>query len=156
MREWYVIRIGRAENTGKAHWVDPNNQQAQLMPEPGLENLRAAVRPQRNAEPARNWGAPEEFLAAAGMRAAGPQQRGFGYYVKPEREDFSGILTFTDRPTAVAYAAQQASMNPKVQYGVFECIEVYETTDPVVIVKSYNDGGELVIQQEQQEELAHE
>jgi hypothetical protein len=152
MREWYVIRLGRGENTTKAHWFDPNNQQAQLQGPGELAPAGAARRPRREGEENLNFRINDMRQQAA----APQQQQGFGYYIKPEREDFSGIITFTDHPTAVAYAAQQASMNPKVQYGVFECVEVYETTEPVVIVKSYNDGGELVIQQAQQEELAHE
>ena len=55
-------------------------------------------------------------------------------------------VAFTNRDLAFEYAADQASKKPGVQYGVFECVGVLETTTPTVIHKKFNTGGELVLE----------
>ena len=51
---------------------------------------------------------------------------------------------FTDRERARNFAQQQAENNPKQQWGVFVCDDIFETTQPKVLVKHFNQDGELV------------
>jgi len=41
-----------------------------------------------------------------------------------------------------------ASKSPGKQYGVFECVDVFETTTPTVIRKFWTDSGELSVREE--------
>ncbi len=150
MREWYVVRLGRPANAAKAHLVAANVQQVidgapnqwaqaeQIQPAP----RRAAPRNARNVV--------EEFLEGQEQQQPRVQARpaGHGYWVTQVRDDTSGLIAFTTEEAAKTYATEQAGKNPKVMYGVFGCTSVFETTEPVVVVKQYNDSGELIIQQE--------
>jgi len=61
-----------------------------------------------------------------------------------EREDIPKVY-FTDENAAIAEAKRLASKYPQVQYGVFRADTIYETTKPDVLVKSYNEDGELTV-----------
>lgn len=54
-------------------------------------------------------------------------------------------MAFTTKGAAVEYAKQQASKTPTVAYGVYGCVDVFETTAPTVIEKQFTEGGELVL-----------
>lgn len=51
---------------------------------------------------------------------------------------------FTDKERARDFARFQAENNPKQQWGVFVCDEIFETTQPKVLLKHFNADGELV------------
>lgn len=51
---------------------------------------------------------------------------------------------FTSRDVAIAYAEKLASEKPGTQYGVFECIGVFESTANPVVRKTFTASGELV------------
>jgi len=51
---------------------------------------------------------------------------------------------FTSRKAAQLWAKEQAEKNPKVMYGIYECVQVFETTTPTIIEKKFNDAGELI------------
>lgn len=55
-------------------------------------------------------------------------------------------VAFTSKELAFEYAADQAAKKPSVQYGVFECVGVFETTIPTVIHKKFSSSGELILE----------
>jgi hypothetical protein len=141
MREWYVIRLNRPQDKSKAVLTSATADiNAQL--DIGTWAAAPAPRPARGAREA-------EQLAAqiqAGPAQAPQQKKGFGYFVKPgDRDDKSGQIAHNTREAAEAYAQELASKSPGVMYGVFDCIKIFETTTPQVITKTYNEGGELVV-----------
>jgi hypothetical protein len=54
-------------------------------------------------------------------------------------------LAWNSKTAAESYAKEMAGKNPKTAYGVFSCVDVFETTAPEVIEKQFNDQGELVV-----------
>jgi hypothetical protein len=143
MREWMVIRLGRPEDTTKPHLMMTGEPQV-------VEDFAVQDAPRartRNEQP-RAEGELRGFAAGL-QQPAQPQRRraGYGYHVKQaDRDDKSGQIVHTSEEAAQAYAKELAARFPKVLFGVFSCVRVYETTEPQVIEKSFNDGGELVIE----------
>lgn len=147
MREWYVMRLGRPENATKGRIGGQRQEGAPIAPGAPLDfAIEANVgvgRPVR-AQPRQNQRQAdiEEEIA----RQIVPQQAvGYGYWPQLVREDFSGLIAFTTKPAAREFAKELAAKTPRVLYGVFECVEVFETTEPVVVSKRYNDSDELVV-----------
>lgn len=156
MREWYVMRLGRPENTAKGRFEGNPRALPQAAGQignngwalnEGFGQLQAA---QPAPAPRRPRGRGED-LQVEEMIAPQVQQNqrpsGFGYHAQAVRDDSSGQIVFTSKDVAEEFAAQMASKNPKVLYGVFECAAVFETSDPVVLVKEYNDSGELIVKE---------
>jgi hypothetical protein len=54
-------------------------------------------------------------------------------------------MAWNTKSAAENYAKEMAGKNPKTAYGVFSCVDVFETTVPEVIEKQFNDQGELVV-----------
>ena len=143
MREYMVCRLGRPEDTTK-----PRLQQEGL----NLEDMEQEV-PRAAPQARRNERVPRPILDDFVANRNHPRN-GHGYYVKPaDREDKSGQIVHTNEESAVAYAKELAAKNPKVLYGVFTCVRVFETTEPNVIEKSFNDSGELIIDKEKEENV---
>ena len=78
---------------------------------------------------------------------------GTEYGFKMSRETRAEICTaFTSRVLAGEHAQELAAKSPGKQYGVFECVDVFETTTPTVIKKFWTDKGELAVKEERQGE----
>jgi hypothetical protein len=159
MREWYVIRLGRPVDSTKGHIYNGDALDLELVEEaPAVEEAPRARG--RNQRPMTIGAAGEQpvlnnWIQQAGNAARQPKQKkaGYGYFVRPgDRDDKSGQVAHTSKDAAVGYAQELAAKNPKVMYGVFECIRVFETTTPTIISKSFNDGDELVIESNEEEE----
>lgn len=151
MREWYVIRLDRPQDTSKPHVTVGRQEGAEALPRPRWNadlDLLQAVQPAPRAG-GRQQVRPRDVDQAEQQPQVQVADPGFGFFVKPgDRDDKSGTIVFTTAEAAEGYAKEQASLHPKVLYGVFSCDKVFETTEPQIVVKSYNDGGELVIQQQ--------
>lgn len=52
---------------------------------------------------------------------------------------------FTSAEAAEEVAKERASKQPKTAFGVFACVEVFETTQPEIIEKRFNSAGELTL-----------
>jgi hypothetical protein len=78
------------------------------------------------------------FLPPRGVRENAPD----GYYLtgnsKKEIE-----AAFFNREAAQNHAKKLAELKPTIQYAVFECVGVFETTVPEVIEKEFTEDGEL-------------
>lgn len=68
---------------------------------------------------------------------------GQGLETKEARE----VMIFTSENKANEYAEDLAGKRPKELFGVFSCVQVFETTTPQVIRKQFNDSGELKIKE---------
>ena len=78
---------------------------------------------------------------------------GTEYGFKMSRETRAEICTaFTSRVLAGEHAQELAAKSPGKQYGVFECVDVFETTTPTVIKKFWTDKGELAVKEDRQGE----
>jgi hypothetical protein len=111
--------------------VDEDQNKPQIFPERGQAEIgEDDVAPQparaRNAQP------PQ------------PQPATVGYGFTMGRTQKVEIA-FTTKNAAIEYAKQQASKTPTIAYGVYGCVDVFETTAPTVIEKQFNEGGELVL-----------
>ena len=138
-------RIGAANVQPVIDGVPNQWAQAEIQP------ARAPARANR----ARPQDMVQEFLDGQEQRQqVAPRANGYGYWVSPVREDTSGQIAFTSEEAAKTYATELAGKNPRVMYGVFQCTSVFETTEPVVVVKEYNDSGELIVQQSEEAENA--
>jgi len=130
MREFYVFKIGKKEDTSKARktWGDGGGR-AQPAPRRVFDReLRAAPR--------------NEFDGAE--QASVGDDIGYGYYLQSlDRKDMD--MAFSTEQAAERYAKEQAELQPKTLFGVFSCVKVFETTTPSVIEKQYNDAGELLV-----------
>ena len=130
--EFYVMKIGRE--------VDPNKpiignrpQQAQRIGrvDRALAQPRAFALDEGEGPPnqvAEGWqdvnGFGEE-LSRAAMR--------------------DPVIRFSTQEAAEVYAKQLAEKNPKVLYGVFGVLSLFETSKAPIIEKKFNDAGELVV-----------
>jgi len=129
-REWYVFKIGKR---------DPNGG--------GRVFAQAQARPAQ-PRPARR-GAVDALLDAVQEQDVAPvADQGYGFELG--REDRNNNMVFTSEEAAERWAREQAALNPKVQFGIFSCGKVFETTAPVVIEKKFNDAGELLVAEKQQ------
>ncbi len=73
-----------------------------------------------------------------GLAAEGPA----GYFLaNTAKKSFDRV--FYSQHAAEDYARSQAETSPKTQFGVFECGNIFETTTPTIIIKEFNDAGEL-------------
>lgn len=94
-----------------------------------------AQRPRRDGRDRAAIGAEDEVAPL--------QNDGYGYVPDPKwTKSISHV--FTTQEAANRHAEDLASKSPKTLFGVFGVGNVYETTTPVVITKSYNADGELV------------
>jgi hypothetical protein len=126
-RLWFVIP-NDVKGDGR-NWTPPNNGNHW-----GNEPEEAA--PARGNQPRALRGIQNEI----GPEAP-PQGHGFYLTTKESKE----ILAFTTKERAAEYAKTQASLNPSKLYGIFGCEQVFETTEPTIIEKKFNDAGELVL-----------
>jgi hypothetical protein len=144
MREWYVIRLNRPEDTTKGRITNASDQQ-QLNVEDLVEMEVPRTLPQRD----RNRGVADRIeQARVQLNQSRPAQKksGYGYYCRPgDRDDKSGQIAHTTEEAAERYAEELAAKTPGVMYGIFVCSKVFETTTPSVITKKFNDSGELVL-----------
>lgn len=149
MREFYVFKIGKREDTSKPRigndGVGPGVAPARPRT---LEERRAAEREQlrraqRAVQNAGGFGLDEAVPAGDDMEAP-QEQPGYGFHI--HREDKKDMeVVFTTEDAAETYAKEQAALHPKQLYGVFSCEKVFETTAPSVIEKKYNNAGELLV-----------
>lgn len=58
------------------------------------------------------------------------------------REDM--MRAFTSLSAAQEWARKVAESHPRTMYGVYECREIFETLTPPLVMKSFNNAGELV------------
>jgi len=121
---WYVQKIVLEEDRNKEQIVpgDPGQVQDEVQ----LAAPRAQARNQ----------VPEDVAPRAARTS------GYGFHLL--RDDIVK-LAFTTEDAAKDYAEEQASKNPKVAYGVFGCLAIFETTKPEIIKKTFNESGELVV-----------
>jgi len=123
-RLWFVIPNGLAGDGRQ--WWGPDNQPTQR------NELRAA-------EPARANRRTNE----ATVDLDAPADTGYGLYLASK--ETKEILAFTTKEKAQQYAKYQAGLNPSKLYGIYSCEQVFETTEPTIIEKKFNDAGELVL-----------
>lgn len=121
---WFVSQIDLVEDSSKPR----------IIPERGIVQPEDGPQPAvgRNQRPARLGDIP---VAVGG---------GDGYGFQMMRNNVI-TLAFTSREAARLHAKDLAGKTPKIAYGVFACVDVYETTAPEVIEKKFNDAGELVL-----------
>jgi hypothetical protein len=119
-RLWFVIPNGLAGD-GRQWWGPDNAPQV-------AERLEPARANRRNDPPA--------DLDA-------PADTGYGLYLASK--ETKEILAFTTKEKAQQYAKYQAGLNPSKLYGIYSCEQVFETTEPTIIEKKFNDAGELVL-----------
>lgn len=131
-REFLVVKVGRKENTNKAR-IFPMGQQ--IMEEDLIAPARPAPRPLVR-------GANLDELRGNFILNQPQQINQSGFIAIEEKE--SPVVTFFDEDAAKEYARQQAAKYPTQLFGVFPCVEVFETTEPKVITKIYNGSGELI------------
>lgn len=120
--EFYVIRLGRA--------VDPNKPVVGELP--ALNIAQAAPRRARDLgqRPERE---PEVQV-----------EEGYGQELaRSELKD--PVIRFTTAEAAEKYAQSEAMKHPKVAYAVLGVLSVFETLEPTVIEKRFNNKGELVL-----------
>lgn len=139
MREWYVMRLGRAEDTNKARiYTGIGVGDGDLAEFPNDA-------PRQARRPAIQQGGLDVQQPRIGVMPQGRNSNSYGYFVKQERDDKSGMIAHSTEEAAIEYAKELAAKNPKVMYGVFSCLKVFETSEPQIITKKFNDGGELVL-----------
>lgn len=126
--EFYVIRLGREINPDKPIIGQQVAQPVQA---------RARDRGLRGFEPALQDPPVEVDPHFAGINGYGQE------IARAELRD--PVIRFTTKDIAEAYAQEQASKNPKVLYAVMEVAAVFETQEAPVIVKYFNNAGELVL-----------
>jgi hypothetical protein len=71
------------------------------------------------------------------------EDSGYGFF--PDSKTKNDIVVFTSEGKAKTYAEEQAALKPTRLYGVFKCGDIFETAQPTIITKQYNDAGELVL-----------
>ncbi len=98
----------------------------------GLEPNVEPARP-RNDRGRRNEG--EEVVVS--------EDAGYGIGLSPKEQ--KEVMAFTTKGKAEEYAKYQATMHPQRLFGIFECGQMFETTEPTVLSKKFNDAGELVL-----------
>jgi hypothetical protein len=112
--------------------VDEDQNKPQLFPERGAVVLNPDDI-EEVPQPARARNQPPQPVQNA---------HGYGFTMARAHEV---KIAFTTRNAAIEYAKQQASKTPTIAYGVYGCVDVFETTAPTVIEKQFTDGGELVL-----------
>lgn len=138
-REWYVFKVGKREDTTRSGRIAQAPGQEGAVPRAVRRDQRA-----RDAWPLdNNQVGVGPAAAAEPVPAAGDPSYGFEIH----REDRNPNIAFNGLEAAQRYAVDQAQLNPKTLFGVFECIQVFETTKPSVLEKKYNDAGELVVRE---------
>lgn len=109
--------------------VDEDQNKPQLFPERGQVEVNID---DEAPQPAR----------ARNAQPPAPATVGYGFTMGRNQKV---EIAFTTKAAAIEYAKQQASKTPTIAYGVYGCVDVFETTAPTVIEKQFNDGGELVL-----------
>lgn len=125
-RLWFVIP-NDIKGDGR-NWTPPNNGNNW-----GNEPVAAPARPQPRA--------PRGLQNEIELEEVPSQGHGFYLTTKESKE----ILAFTTKEKAAEYAKTQAALNPSKLFGIFGCEQVFETTEPTIIEKKFNDAGELVL-----------
>lgn len=132
MREYYVIRLGRPKDPTKV-----------------LPGAQLQMEAPPRAQPARREGRVRmgnDGPEAIGLAFA-PNNQQQGFYVKPfDTTDKSGAIVHTSEEAAETFAREMAAKHPQVLFGVFSCVKVFETTEPNVVVKTFNASNELVVE----------
>lgn len=126
-RLWFVIPNGLVGDGRQ--WYGPEGLQRP-------NELRAAepARANRRNEAPRNIDEEVEAITA---------DPGYGMYLSSkETKEF---MAFTTKEKAKQYAKYQAGLNPSKLFGIYSCEQVFETTEPTIIEKKFNDSGELVL-----------
>lgn len=139
-REWYVFKVGKREDTTRS---------GRIAQAPGQEGVgaRAVARGLRRDRGPEAWGVDNNQIGPAAAAEPEPAAGDPSYGFEIHREDRNPNIAFNGLEAAQRYAVDQAQLNPKTLFGVFECIQVFETTKPSVLEKKYNDAGELVVRE---------
>lgn len=125
--EFYVIRLGRSPNPNKAGIPFP-------------DAVQRAPAPLRQAR-----GVAERFrlddIEDPPIRAI---EQIMGREIS-RNELRDPVIVFDTEEAAEQYANEQAAKIPKTLFAVMGVLKVFETTQPTVIEKRFNDKGELIL-----------
>lgn len=130
-RYWFVMPTD-VKGDGK-FWYGPGN----VVNQGDFEQVTAPATARGRAEAPRR----ANIIIEDEVAPAVDPGYGFGLQSKEQKE----MMVFTTKGKATEYAKNRAAKSPGVLFGVFSCDQVFETTEPDVITKTFNDAGELVL-----------
>lgn len=128
--EFYVIRLGRN--------VDNNR--------PVIGNMPPPPAPARNRNQVR-LNEPVNLDQGFDFEEQNPifqNVEGFGQeLLRTELRD--PVIKFSSKDIAEAWAKEEVTKHPKTMYAVLQVASVFETTQPKIIEKGFNERGELFV-----------
>ena len=125
-RYWYVFGLDVTSDPNGAIFAQVAGEQMEAQPAPARRNNR-----------------DQGFARIEGEAPRLGNDGGYGFKVSQQVHRTMNQV-FTSKASAQLYAKEQAEKNPKTMYGIYECIQVFETTTPTIIEKKWTDNGELI------------